>query len=179
MNALDRYRDLAAYNAWANTRLYDAAAALPDDAYRSEQGAFFGSIHRTLNHVLVGDTIWMGRFTGDGTPPPALDAVLYDDLVALRAAREAMDARIVGFVAGLDDAALARPFTYLTIVNPSRVAQPLAPALDHFFNHQTHHRGQVHALLTRLSGTAPSLDLINYQRESGRGGAEVTPLSAA
>lgn len=175
----DRYRDLAAYNAWANARLYDAAAALPDDAYRRDEGAFFGSLHRTLNHVLVGDTIWMARFTGDETPPPALDAVLHEDLPALRAAREAMDARIVAFVEDLDAEALARPFAYRTILEPARVTQPLAPALDHFFNHQTHHRGQAHALLTRLAGRAPSFDLIVFQRESGRGGAEVSPLTPA
>ncbi|WP_425337521.1 DinB family protein [Salinarimonas rosea] len=179
MKIEDRYRDLAAYNAWANGRLYDAAAALPDDAYRSDERAFFGSLHRTMNHILVGDTIWMARFTGDGTRPPALDAVLHDDLPALRAAREAMDARIVAFVEGLDAAALARTFSYRTIVNPSLVTQPLAPALDHFFNHQTHHRGQAHALLTRLTGTAPSFDLIAFQRESGRGGASIAPLSPA
>ncbi|WP_372421663.1 DinB family protein [Salinarimonas chemoclinalis] len=179
MKIEDRYRDLAAYNAWANRRLYDAAAALPDAAYRSEEGAFFGSLHRTMNHILVGDTIWMARFTGEDTPLPALDAVLHDDAAALRAAREAMDARIVAFVEGLDEAALAGGFSYRTILNPSLVTQPLAPALDHFFNHQTHHRGQAHALLTRLSGTAPSFDLINFQRESGRGGAVITPLGLA
>ncbi|MGP9821064.1 DinB family protein [Salinarimonas sp. NSM] len=179
MRIEDRYRDMAAYNAWANVQLYDAAAALSDDAYRSDQGAFFGSLHRTMNHVLVGDTIWMARFTGDESPPPALDAVLHDDLPSLRAAREAMDTRIVAFVEELDAAALARKFSYRTMLNPSLVTQPLAPALDHFFNHQTHHRGQAHALLTRLSGGAPSFDLINFQRESGRGGASVTRLSPA
>ncbi|MGJ3264834.1 MAG: DinB family protein [Salinarimonas sp.] len=175
MKIEDRYRDLAAYNTWANIRLYDAAAALPDDAYRAEAGAFFGSLHRTLNHILVGDTIWMARFTGEDGPLPALDAVLHEDLAALRPARAAMDARIVAFVEGLDAKALARTFSYRTIVRPSFVSQPLAPALDHVFNHQTHHRGQAHALLTRLCGTAPSFDLIMFQRESGRGGVTVAP----
>jgi uncharacterized damage-inducible protein DinB len=178
MPAIQRYRDLAGYNAWANARLYDAAAALPDAVYRADQGAFFGSLHRTLNHILVADTIWMARFTGDETPPPALDAVLHEDFAALRAAREAMDARIVGFVEGLGEADLERGFSYRTISNPVVVTQPLAPALDHVFNHQTHHRGQAHALLTRLAGTAPSFDLILYQRETGRGGATTRPVTA-
>lgn len=176
MSRLDRYRDLAHYNAWANRHLYDAAAALPDAEYRADQGAFFGSLHRTLNHLLVGDTVWMGRFVGDRTPPPALDAVLHDDLASLRIAREAMDARILAFVEGLDDAALDATFSYRTMIRPVLVTQPLAPVLDHFFNHQTHHRGQAHVLLTRSAGRAPSFDLIAYQRESGRGGAITSPI---
>lgn len=178
MSATQRYRDLAGYNAWANARLYEAAAGLPDALYRADEGAFFGSLHRTLNHLLVADTIWMARFTGDETPPLALDAVPHEHLAALRAAREAMDARIVAFVEALDEAALERSFSYRTISNPAVVTQPLAPALDHVFNHQTHHRGQAHALLTRLAGTAPSFDLILYHRETGRGGATVRPITA-
>lgn len=160
---------LAGYNAWANRRLYDAAAALPDTDYRADLGAFFGSLHRTMNHILSGDRIWMKRFTGTGEAPTVLDAVLYDDLGDLRAAREAEDARILAWVAGLDAAALAGRFRYRTIVAPQELEQPLAPALVHFFNHQTHHRGQCHALLTRLAGDAPSFDLILYQRETGIG----------
>lgn len=176
MTALDRYRDLAAYNAWANARLYDAAAALPDAVYRADGGAFFGSLHGTLNHILVADTIWMARLAGDATPPPALDAILFDDLAALRIAREAMDARIRAFVDGLAERDLAATFSYRTISNPVVITQPLAPALDHVFNHQTHHRGQAHALLTRAVGEAPSFDLILWQRETGRGGAVTSPI---
>jgi uncharacterized damage-inducible protein DinB len=87
----------------------------------------------------------------------------------LRAAREREDARIVAYVAGLSEATLAGRFRYRTIVNPADVEQPLAPALIHVFNHQTHHRGQVHALLTGLGRDAPSLDLILFQRATGIG----------
>src|SRR3954452_14701948 len=98
---------LAAYNAWANRRLYDAAAALPDAAYRADRGAFFKSVHGTLNHLLVTDRIWMQRFTGTGTAPDRLDAILFETFGELRAAREAEDRRIVDYVDGLDDARLA------------------------------------------------------------------------
>lgn len=162
-------RMFADYNAWANRRLYDAAAPLPDRDYRRDLGAAFGSLHGTLNHLLVADRIWMQRVTGEGAAPDALDAILYDDLAELRAARTAEDARIRAFVAGLDDAALQRTITYRTRVRPQDIAQPLAPALLHVFNHQTHHRGQAHALLTRLTGAAPSFDLIVFQRETGAG----------
>ena len=158
---------LAGYNAWANRRLYEATAALDDTQYRADAGLFFKSLHGTLNHLLVADRIWMQRFTGEGEAPDRLDAILHDDLADLRAARESEDHRITGFVGGLDEAALAGTFSYRRVTTPERFTQPLAPALLHLFNHQTHHRGQCHAGLTRLVGEAPALDLLFFHRESG------------
>lgn len=171
----ERYRMFAAYNAWANERLYEAVAALPDADYRADRGAFFGSLHGTLNHLLVGDRIWMHRFTGAGDVPDRLDAVLYEDFGELRDSRRAEDLRIKRYVDGLDDTKLAGPLRYIsyrTVTNPKTVTQELGPALDHFFNHQTHHRGQAHCLLTGIGGrdSAPSLDLLVFQRETGMGG---------
>jgi uncharacterized damage-inducible protein DinB len=163
------YRMFAHYNAWANARLYDAVATVPDADYRADQGAFFGSLHRTLNHLVVTDRIWMKRFTGTGDAPTALDTVLYDDFGDLRGAREAEDARIIAWIESLSEAEIAAAFTYRPITNPRDITQPLAPALSHFFNHQTHHRGQAHTLLTRLTGEAPSFDLVVFQRASGMG----------
>lgn len=160
---------LAAYNAWANERIYDAAQRLSDADYRADRGAFFKSVHGTLNHLLAADRIWMRRFTGEGEAPTRLDAILFEDLAQLRAARRAEDRRILDYVIGPDDARLAGLIRYRTITNPSDFEQPLAPALIHFFNHQTHHRGQVHALLTAMAGEAPSLDIILFQRETGTG----------
>ncbi|MDJ1160260.1 DinB family protein [Chelatococcus sp. SYSU_G07232] len=162
-----RYRTFAAYNAWANARIYDACASLSDGDYRADRGAFFKSVHGTLNHILVADRIWMRRFIGSGEAPNRLDAILHDDLTSLRAARAAEDARIVAFVESLSQAALNASFRYRTITNPTEIEQPLSSALDHFFNHQTHHRGQVHCLLTAITGQAPALDLILFQREQG------------
>lgn len=169
----DRYRTFAHYNRWANARLYQAATGLDDTEYRAERGAFFGSVHRTLNHLLVADRIWMARFAGDETgAAPPLDAVLFETLSDLAQARDAEDARIIDFAETLDGARLAAPIRYANS-SGRRFQQPLDSALDHFFNHQTHHRGQVHALLTGLRGRdgAPSLDLILFQRETGAGGA--------
>jgi len=165
-----RYVMFAGYNRWANERLYDAAARLADADYRADRGAFFKSMHGTLNHLLVGDRIWMRRFTGEGEAPSRLDAILYAEFAALRRARRAEDERIAAYVAGLGDADFARPLRYRTLSSPADIEQELAPALDHFFNHQTHHRGQAHALLTAITGDAPSFDLIVYQREAGLGG---------
>ncbi|MGC1178499.1 MAG: DinB family protein [Methyloceanibacter sp.] len=153
---------LAAYNAWANERLYGAAAVLFDADYRADHGAFFGSVHGTLNHLLVGDRIWMHRLTGEGSSPTALDAILHEDFVGLRAARQAEDARIIAYVASLTPAEFDRTIRYRTISNPADIEQQLSLALLHVFNHQTHHRGQVHCLLTRIADDAPSLDLILY-----------------
>jgi uncharacterized damage-inducible protein DinB len=162
---------LAGYNRWANGRIYTALRALSDADYRAERGAFFGSLHGTLNHLLVADRVWMRRFTGTGPVQTRLDEILFEDLPALARARREEDERITAYVDGLTEADLAKTFTYRTITNPADVTQPLAPALAHFFNHQTHHRGQAHALVTMAAGNAamPPLDLILFQRETGIG----------
>jgi uncharacterized damage-inducible protein DinB len=165
-----RYTMLAAYNAWCNERLYDAAAKLSDADYRADRGVYFRSMHGTLNHLMVGDRIWMWRFTGAGPVPERLDQILYDDFAALRAARRAEDARISRYIGALSDADLAGTIRFRTVVRPQDVELDLTPAFDHFFNHQTHHRGRAHALLTAMTGDAPSFDLIVFQRETGQGG---------
>jgi uncharacterized damage-inducible protein DinB len=160
---------LAAYNAWANQRVYDAAAELGDDEWLRDTGAFFRSMMGTLNHILVGDRIWMKRFTGDGDAPASLDAILFTDYSKLRLARDAEDKRILKWMAGLGEKALSGRFTYMTVTDMRTVSQRLAPALGHFFNHQTHHRGQAHMILTVLGRPSLQLDLIYFQRtEEGR-----------
>src|SRR5213083_2256125 len=93
--------EFAHYNQWSNRRLYEAAASLADVDYRADRGAFFRSVHGTLNHLLVTDRIWMRRFTGEGDAPDRLDAILFDDLINLRQARVAEDRRIIAYVEGL------------------------------------------------------------------------------
>jgi uncharacterized damage-inducible protein DinB len=164
-------RMMAAYNRWANRRLYAEAARLPDAPYRQDAGAFFRSLHGTLNHLLATDRIWMRRMEGRGEAPDRLDAILFEEFEPLRAAREAEDARILAHVEGLSPADLAAEFEYATTRGaPQR--QPRWQALAHLFNHQTHHRGQAHAILTRLGVAEPaSLDLLAMQREMARGEA--------
>lgn len=171
----DLFAMMAGYNRWANGRLLAAAAALSGDRLRADAGAFFGSMLGTLNHLLVADRIWMHRFTGKGEPPARLDAVLFEDLAALAEARRAEDERIIAHVAGLSEAALAGPLSYRTISRPAPVTQPRWAALAHFFNHQTHHRGQAHAILTRHGEAPPSFDLVVFQRETGTGPTASSP----
>ena len=162
---------MAAYSRWANVRLYAAAKALPEAEYRRNRGAFFGSLHGTLNHLLVADRVWMRRFTGSGPLQTRLDEILFDELPALEAARIRRGRADHGLRRGAERGGYAGTLTYRTIVNPADITQPLSPALAHFFNHQTHHRGQAHCLVTQAAGNAamPSLDLIIFQRETGIG----------
>lgn len=160
----DYFLSFARYNRWANGRLYDAAATLPADALaRHRPAAFFRSLIGTLNHVLVADRIWLARFEKLEPPHRRLDEEPYPQLAALRAARESEDARIEGFFAALTDDAIAGEIAY---ANTRGVAlrQPLWQALGHFFNHQTHHRGQAHALLKEAGVEPPPLDLLYYLR---------------
>lgn len=156
------FDELAAYNRWANRRTYDDAASLSDEVRKRDVGLFFRSVHGTLNHLLVADYIWMRRFTGEGPQPERLNQILHDDFAALRAAREAEDERILAFVTGLT--AYDRVLAYQNSSGKT-FHQSLGSALTHFFNHQTHHRGQVSAGLTIAGIREPaSLDLIILQR---------------
>ncbi|MEO5325543.1 DinB family protein [Mesorhizobium sp. CC13] len=160
---------MAAYNQWANERIYEAAADLSDEEFGRDTGAFFKSMRGTLNHLLVADRIWMKRFSGEGDAPAALDTVLHADFARLRVARQAEDKRILDWVNGLSEKAFAGRFTYMTVTDMRTISQRLAPALDHFFNHQTHHRGQAHMVLTVLGRSSTVLDLVYFQRtEDGR-----------
>jgi uncharacterized damage-inducible protein DinB len=171
MTPTAHYQMFGHYNAWANGRLYDAAARLTSEQYRADRGAFFKSVHGTLNHLLVTDRIWMARFAGEGEAPNRLDAILFESFDDLRTAREAEDRRIVGFVDGLDNGRIAGTIKYRRVSSPEQFEQQLAPALAHWFNHQTHHRGHVHALLTGLVGQAPELDLLFFQRQAAKSAA--------
>ena len=161
-------RTFARYDRWADARLAATVAALDEGAYRADLGLVFRSIHGTLNHLLVADRIWLHRMTGepDDGSPDRLDAILVDDPAALAAARGREDGRIIAFADRLDEAALAEICSYRTRTGEV-YAQPLAAVLAHFFDHQTHHRGQMHAALTGLGQTAPALDLIYSLREGG------------
>jgi uncharacterized damage-inducible protein DinB len=161
---LDTFRMFAAYNRWANAQLYDAAAALSEEERQAPTGAFFGSLHATLNHILVADRIWQKRFTGLGEAPNRLDVVLYEDFVALRQARNAEDERIIDWIEGLTEEEIVGTFTYTPVSSTVTVTQRLSGALSHMFNHQTHHRGQCHMMLTSMGGPSLALDLVYFQR---------------
>ena len=160
------FQMMAKYNRWANARLYQAAAALPDAQYRKDIGLFFKSLHGTLNHILTGDRIWMHRLDGKGKSPARLNEIQHEDFGALRAAREAEDERILGYAENLGEGDLDGFLEY-TNTRGQSFRDPLWQILPHLFNHQTHHRGQAHTGLSLLTGAEPpSLDLIWMMREA-------------
>ena len=152
------FQMLASYNRLANRRLYGSCARLTDGERRAQRRAFFGSIQGTLNHLLVGDRIWLARFSGEEAPSTGLDTILYEEFEELREAREREDARIEEFVAGMGEAFLGGTIRYEN--NEGRMLEdPVNLLLPHFFNHGTHHRGQVHGMLSQTTVPPPVLDL--------------------
>ena len=159
------FQFLARYNLWANARLYDVCAALPEPEYQRSRPAFFGSIHGTLSHLLVGDLVWFARFLGEVPGVSSLDEQLHDSLADLRAARVAQDENIIAYVNGLRDDDILGTVSYATMAGTPHEDE-LRPLLTHAFNHQTHHRGQVHGMLSQTNVEPPVLDIIYFMRET-------------
>ncbi|UBF27741.1 DinB family protein [Kovacikia minuta CCNUW1] len=149
---------LAQYNTLANRKLYDACARLTDGERKQIRQAFFKSIHGTLNHILLGDRIWLDRFEGKEVPSTGLDTILYENFDLLRAARVAEDARIENFATHLTDSFLTTALRYQNNQGNCHT-DPARLLIAHFFNHQTHHRGQIHNLLSQTAIAPPSLDM--------------------
>jgi uncharacterized damage-inducible protein DinB len=150
---------MARYNQWMNRKLYAACAQLSDAQYREDRGAFFGSVHGTLNHLLYGDTAWMRRFKG--RPLDGLHARMefHPELAALRAMRELFDKEIVGWAEALTPEWLAADFSYTSLADGSRRTRPAWVLVTHMFNHQAHHRGQASTLLSQLGVDVGVTDL--------------------
>jgi uncharacterized damage-inducible protein DinB len=153
---------MARYNRWQNENLYGVADRLSDEERRRERGTFFGSIHKTLSHLMWADTIWMSRFTPD-VPKPAAgipeSVSLFPDWGGLKRERAKFDATILDWAARVDNAWLASDLKYYSGAAKREVSKPMWVLVSHFFNHQTHHRGQVHCLLTQAGGRPHDTDL--------------------
>ncbi len=161
MISLDHVRLMARYNRWQNESLYREAASLSDEARRQERGAFFSSIHGTLSHLLWGDSIWMHRFAGTPKPKGGIkdSPGHFADWDALAAQRKAMDETIVSWADGLSANWLTGDLTWFSGAMGRDVTKAKWLLVTHFFNHQTHHRGQVHAMLTAAGGKPDDTDL--------------------
>jgi uncharacterized damage-inducible protein DinB len=167
MDPTDPYPLLARFNRWVNRRFYGLMAGLPDAERKRDRGAFFGSIHNTLNHLLVVDRLWLDRLEGRSNDIARLDTVLHDGFEPLAAERATVDERLIAYVDGLDATALAKPLRY-RFISGTEAETPLHLVLITLFNHQTHHRGQVHALLTQLGMRPADSDIIDYLDDPGR-----------
>ncbi|HTJ97630.1 MAG TPA: DinB family protein [Rhodocyclaceae bacterium] len=140
---------MARYSRWMNQKLYAHAATLSDEQRKADRGAFFKSLHNTLDHLVWADIIWLGRFTGNQPALPVAGSILYPDFNELRAKREALDAEMESWVASVDEKFLAAPFSWTSRISNKTLTRPAWVLVSHFFNHQTHHRGQVTTLLSQ------------------------------
>jgi uncharacterized damage-inducible protein DinB len=154
-------RTMAEYNAEMNRRIYGAASRLSDDERRLPRGAFWGTIHGTLSHLLWGDWQWMSRFDGWERPttPIKQSAQMIADFAELRAKREKADTDIARWAAKVDDTWLAEDLTWFTQAANREVTARKGLLVTHFFNHHTHHRGQAHAMLTAAGQETGDTDL--------------------
>lgn len=171
MSVHEHFKLLASYNQWMNEKVYEAAAQLGEDELLADRGAFFGSILGTLNHLVVGDTIWLKRFATHpacrevlkpiaGLPTPtALDQLLFTGLAGLREHRQWLDTLICDWVASLSEDDLDYVLSYRNTKGVP-FKRPFSQLMLHFFNHQTHHRGQVSTLLSQAGVDLGVTDLL-------------------
>lgn len=154
---------LAHYNQWANQKLFSTLIGLTEEQLNQDCKAYFKSLMQTVNHVLVGDILWFERINGVVASTYALDEVLYNQLALLENARIEHDQSLINFIHEHDEVSFHQAITY---VRRGQVyTEPLIEILAHVFNHQTHHRGQMHNMIFELTATSLELDLIFFQRE--------------
>lgn len=168
---LEHLRLLSHYNQWMNEKLYNTASQLPGDELSKDRGAFFGSLLGTLNHIIVADIIWLQRFAEHPAQHPALDPIrampkpqtlaqtLFDDFGALSELRCKLDATIIDWCAQLEAADLDHKLAYRNMKDVAAVKN-YASLMLHFFNHQTHHRGQATTLLSQQGLDIGVTDLV-------------------
>lgn len=157
---LELFHTFARYNRWMNDKLYEVCGTMPDELRREDRGAFFRSVHGTLNHLLLADRVWLGRFTQTPFVVQSLSQELYADWDELRAQRVATDEAVDVWLAALCEDDLRKAFEYTSIVNPQSRRLELWKAMLHFFNHQTHHRGQLTTLMNQLGYDSGVTDLL-------------------
>jgi uncharacterized damage-inducible protein DinB len=152
---------MARYNRWQNQNLFGVADRLSDEDRRRERGAFFGSIHKTLSHLIWADQLWMSRLTNARTPEGGIaqSVSLYSDWAPLRDERGALDDGIIDWAERQDEASLEGDLTWYSALAKRELSKPKWLLVTHMFNHQTHHRGQVHCMLTQAGGKPHDTDL--------------------
>lgn len=155
---------LTHYNQWANNKLFAVLEALSEAQLNQDCGAYFNSLIQTANHVLVGDFLWFERICGLQPSVYALDDVLYPDVQELIKVRKTHDQSLIDYIQVHDESAFHQPLTYIR--RNQTYTEPLIEVLAHMFNHQTHHRGQMHNMVFQLTGISLELDLIYFQREN-------------
>ena len=160
MDKATLFRTQAHYNQWMNQHFYTLCDSIADSERKRDAGAFFKSIHGTLNHILLGDRLWLSRFQNTVFEIHSLDQELYADYTELKKEREITDSEIIKYITGLRDESLIEPVKYISKLNQREQCFVLADCLLHFFHHQTHHRGQLSTLISQLGIDIGVTDMI-------------------
>ena len=176
LSVINQFNLLAQYNQLMNKRQYEAAGNLSETEFCKDKGAFFKSVLGTLNHIMVGDIIWLKRFTEhpssleplsyilDLEKPKSLDSILFSDFGSLRKEREKIDGVIISWIEKLTDNDVNECITYTNMAGKS-FTKPFASLINHLFLHQVHHRGQVTSLLFQYGVDFGETDLIEIINE--------------
>lgn len=154
------FERFARYNTWMNEKLYVVANTIPDELRKEDRGAFFKSIHGTLNHLLLADRVWLGRFTESPFVVKSLDQELFSNFAELWSARRETDFAIEEWVRELTEERLIAPFCFTRITASGEWVFPLWQVVIHLFNHQTHHRGQLTTLLNQMGYDSGVTDIL-------------------
>lgn len=171
---------LAKFNHWANSRLHAAAASLPPEEVAKDRGAFFGSILGTLNHIYLVDLLYRDRIEGWKSSFKGLDDILLDNMTDLNREQAVIDAYFLSYAEGLSDADLAGEIVFTTLLDePEEWRVPHMVYLTNLAQHQVHHRGQAHALLTQAGVDVPSIGFIEYCMEEESGMVSHKPVPKA
>ncbi|MBO9476974.1 DinB family protein [Shimia sp. R11_0] len=159
---------MARYNAWQNHNMRAACETLTEEDRRADRGAFFGSVMATINHILWGDSLWMSRLDGGAGPKVAAKdhKDLCDSFAQWTKERRAMDQRILHWANTVTEPQLQGELQWHAQMLNTDMRKPMGLCVAHMFNHQTHHRGQVHALLTGFGKTPEDTDLVLMPEEA-------------
>jgi len=166
---MEQFEIQAKYNKWMNEHFYSLCDSISDEERKRDAGAFFKSIHGTLNHILLGDRLWMSRFLNTEFNIKSLDQELYSDYAELKKQRDITDNEIIRYIESLNEEIVNKPITFISKVNPSEHCYVLRDCILHFFQHQIHHRGQLSTLISQLGIDIGVTDLIWMP------GIEITP----
>ncbi len=161
MKAITNFQLLSNFNTWANAKIFSSCKKLDDTEYKRDRGAFFSSIHGTLNHLLVVDKAYISRIKGKDHGLISLDQILYENLFQLEEARIKEDKRLVGLVNSLSEESIQKEITY-TGFETGNTTYTIKVILITLFNHQTHHRGQIHNMLSQAGIKPPQIDIPDF-----------------
>ena len=161
MTAITNFQLLANFNIWVNTKIFSACKELDDTEYKKDRGAFFSSIHGTLNHLLVVDRAFISHIEGKDHGLKSLDQILYENLFQLEEARIKEDKRLVDLVNNLSEESIHKEITYNGF-ETGKTTHTINIILLSMFNHQTHHRGQIHNMLSQAGIKPPQIDIPDF-----------------